>query len=115
MSLLHIDALAVEMIIGIHPHEREAPQMVYIDLDILIDSAQVAKHNDITQALNYEHVVTDVKQLAATPFDLIETFAEMIYQLLLKKYALEALRVTVKKPQAIAQANYVSITVGAIT
>jgi dihydroneopterin aldolase len=109
---IFLQALEVQAIIGIQDWERELKQTVRIDLELPVDARRAAERDEIDATVNYKAVA---KQLIAyvegTRFQLVETLAERIAELLLRDYAFAWVRVSVSKPGAIRGAQNVGVRI----
>ncbi len=104
--------LTIDAIIGIHPSERENPQPVKISFAMATDTRTAAGEDAIEQALDYATAAERVAALAReSKFQLVETLAEHIAALLLREFAIHRVRVEVEKPQALATADSVGVSI----
>ena|SRR3989338_5621479 len=110
MDQLNISGLKVSATIGVHPWEQAIKQSLLIDLSI---PCQVADAQDeLSQVLDYAAICQAVAQfIESQPFQLIETVANRIAELVKKQFGCSAITVTVAKPHAIPAARQVAITV----
>jgi 7,8-dihydroneopterin aldolase/epimerase/oxygenase len=107
-----VRALTVDAILGILPHERENPQPVRISFAMATDTRAAAASEDIDTALDYAKAAERVAALTREGrFQLVETLAEHIAQLLLHEFPIQRVRVEVEKPQAIAAADSVGVSI----
>lgn len=86
---------------GILPAEKATPQPFIVDLELWLDLHPAALNDDINMTVNYDqlfHVVGRIVEEKS--FNLIETLAETIAGQILKNYPVEAVEITVYKPQA---------------
>lgn len=99
--------LRIDCIVGIHPHEREHPQPVFLDLEINYDFAPAAESDAIQDAVDYDHVVRMVTDLIQSRrFQLIEAMAEAVAAMLLEKVpAIDCVRLEIRKPAAVPAAD----------
>jgi dihydroneopterin aldolase len=99
--------LRIDCIVGIHPHEREIPQAVFLDLEIDYDFAPAAASDAIPDAVDYDDVVRLVTELIQTRrFHLIEAMAEAVAAMLLEKVpVIECVRIEIRKPAAVPAAD----------
>ncbi len=112
MDKIIIQDLQVETIIGAYAYERQQPQSLFITAELSVDITQAAHSDDINVAVDYAAVADTLKQFAAiSEYQLVETFAEKIAQLILQKFAIQHLRLTVSKPSAIPAAKNTSIII----
>lgn len=106
-----VNRLAVEASIGIHPHERENKQTIWLTIDagVLEESASAEAIGDV---VCYEDMCKTVTALASDGhIDLVETLAERIADRLMEDPRLVQIRVQIEKPQAIDQAASVGIAI----
>ena len=112
MDLVYIHKLKIETIIGIYDWERQQKQTVTIDLEMATDIRPAAASEDIEKALNYKLVA---KRLIAfiepAEFQLIETMAEQIAQLVLNEFEVPWLRLSLGKPGAVTGADDVGVII----
>jgi len=99
--------LRIDCIVGIHPHERENPQPVLLDLEVDYDFAQAASSDDITHAVDYDRVVRMVTELIQSRrFHLIEAMAEAVAAMLLEAVpVIDCVRLEIRKPAAVPAAD----------
>lgn len=109
---MFVRSLTVSAILGIHPEEREQPQPVRISFAMATDASTPARSDDIAQAVDYAAAASRVAALTvAGRFNLVETLAEHIAQLLLTEFPVQRVRVEVEKPEALADADSVGVTI----
>lgn len=97
--------------IGIHPWEKTTPQSLHLDLSYNVDTAQIAQSDDITQSIDYEAILNAIlKYVKENQFQLIETLAEKLTQMLLTTFKMDWLSLTLHKPKALLNAKDVAIT-----
>ena len=112
MATVFIERLCVETIIGIRDWEREVPQQLLFDLHAERDISAAAASDAIEDALDYaamaEAIVTFVQ---ASQRLLLEALLEDLAQHLMENFsAVNSLQITVRKPQALANADCAGIT-----
>ena len=106
-----VNRLAVEASIGIHPHERENKQTIWLTIDagVLEESASAEAIGDV---VCYEDMCRIATALASDGhIDLVETLAERIADRLMEDLRLVQIRVQIEKPEAIDQAASVGIAI----
>jgi len=107
-----VHELKVETIIGIWGWERKIRQTVSIDLEMGTDIRHAAETDNIDDTLNYKAVSKRVQQFVAdSEFQLVETMAEKIAELVLKEFKIPWIQVCVSKPGAIRGAKNVGILI----
>ncbi|HOG24088.1 MAG: Dihydroneopterin aldolase [Candidatus Omnitrophica bacterium ADurb.Bin292] len=110
-SKIFIRNLEVRCRIGTLPRERTRKQKVVIDLEFPAPVRRAAKTDDLRKALNYQAIADCVTEfVSASRFFLIETLADRLASLLLKKFSLRELSLTVSKPGALKNARTVGVT-----
>ncbi|MCX7017324.1 MAG: dihydroneopterin aldolase [Candidatus Sumerlaeota bacterium] len=105
--------LRIICVIGVNPKERESPQALLVDVDLDLDFAEAAETDDVGATANYSEVAARLEELAVDgQFHLLETLAEEAAGMLFEYYAaLEALRLTVRKPSAVPAAACAAVTI----
>lgn len=107
-----IRELKIDAIIGIYPHERNTRQPLLIDLDMASDIRRAAATEDINDALDYEAISNRLYEfVSSSEFQLIETLAQQIADLVLREFNVTWLRLTLHKPEAVARASDVGVVI----
>src|SRR5262245_19171576 len=85
--------------IGIHDFEKEAPQTVVVNVDLLLAPPGKAHNDRIANVLNYDTVHGGIVKLAGSQhFNLQETLVEAILDLCLAQPGVVEARVSTEKP-----------------
>ena len=114
MAIIFIENLQLETIIGVYPHEKTTPQPISLDLEMVWDTTQAAQTDKLADTLDYEAVANHLNTLLSNQtFELIETLAQAIVDSLKEKFALPSLNLTIRKPNALKQADSVGIVLRA--
>ena len=104
--------LKVETIIGVWDWERKIRQTVSIDLEMGANIRRAAKTDSIDDTLNYKAVSKRVQRFVAdSEFQLVETMAEKIAEVVLSEFELPWIQVRVSKPGAIRGAKDVGVQI----
>lgn len=104
--------LRVETVVGIWEWERRIRQWVSIDLEMGGDIRAAAAADRIEATLNYKAVAKRVQQFVAeSSFQLVETLAQRIAELILSEFDVPWVRVRVSKPGAIRGAQDVGVVI----
>jgi dihydroneopterin aldolase len=112
MDIIFLHDLKVETVIGIWGWERKIRQTVAIDLDMSADIRKAAASDSVEDTLNYKLVAKRVQQFVAdSSFQLVETLAEKIAEIVLGEFDVAWVRVRVNKPGAIRGARDVGILI----
>ncbi|HYN29272.1 MAG TPA: 2-amino-4-hydroxy-6-hydroxymethyldihydropteridine diphosphokinase [Dermatophilaceae bacterium] len=86
---------------GVLDHERRDGQEFAVDVELVVDLARAGRSDDLAHTVNYAEVAADVlARIEGEPVDLVETLAELVAQDALARPLIEAVTVTVHKPQA---------------
>jgi dihydroneopterin aldolase len=102
--------LRVETIVGIWDWERKIRQTVSIDLEMGADIRRAAETDSIDDTLNYKDVAKRVRQFVAdSEFQLVETMAEKVAEVVLAEFELPWIDVRINKPGAIRGARDVGV------
>jgi dihydroneopterin aldolase len=109
---IFLHELKVETIVGIWDWERKIRQTVSIDLEMGADIRRAAETDSIDDTLNYKAVSKRVQQFVAdSEFQLVETMAEKIADLVLQEFEIPWIQVRVSKPGAIRGAKDVGVLI----
>jgi FolB domain-containing protein len=96
--------------IGVPEKEREAEQRLLVTVEMHLDVSAAAQQDDVTKSVNYADVSNEIRALAKTERKTVERLAEGIAQMILKKWELKSIVVTVKK-FAIPGSRFVEISI----
>jgi dihydroneopterin aldolase len=108
---LLIADLEVSCRLGVFDWEQANPQPIWIDLEVGIDAAKAAKHDDVKDALDYARLVSLVRTLAEQhPFRLMETLAEIVAEGIRREFHEPYVRVRVKK-RALPGVGYAAVEI----
>ena len=98
--------------IGIHAHEKLAPQRVRINLDMAVLESVTPADDNIVNVVSYEHVIDGIKALIARGHvNLVETLAEQVAALCLTDQRVEQVIVRIEKLDVYAEAASVGIEI----
>lgn len=96
---LFLRGLEIQARIGIHDFERAAPQRLAITIEIEIEPSRLPASDDIAATLDYDWVRAEVIRLAASRhFDLQETLAQGVMQVLAQRAEILRAVVETAKP-----------------
>src|SRR5512140_594706 len=112
MDIIFLTGLTTECIIGIWDWERKVRQKVVIDLEMGADIRKAAASDHIDDTLDYKRVSKRVLQFVVdSQFQLVETLAEHIAQLVVIEFAVPWVRVKLNKQGAIRGSRDVGILI----
>ena len=85
---------------GCSEYERQHEQLFVVDAELYLNLSRAGKSDDLGDTIDYVQVITDIKKIVeGAPRNLIETVAQDICEILLRKYfLLEGLKITIHKP-----------------
>lgn len=74
-----IHDLVLDIEIGVHHHERGAPQSVRFSVDVDLTPASHALDDDISRTFDYDTIISGIKAIVARGhINLVETLAEEV-------------------------------------
>lgn len=112
MDIVFIRNLKIETVIGVYDWERQTKQIINIDLEMGTDVWQAAQTDTIDQALDYKSVAERLVQFVGdSRFQLVETLAEQIGEVVRREFGVPWLRLTVRKPGALSYAREVGVII----
>lgn len=112
MDIVYLRDLKIETVIGIFDWERQIKQTVILDIDMATDVAAAAATDSIEDALDYKAVTKRVITFVETSeFQLVETLAEQIADLLRNEFKIPWLKLTVNKKGALRGARDVGVII----
>lgn len=112
MDIIFLKGLTIETVIGIYDWEREIRQTVIIDLEMATDIRKAAETDDIGHTLDYKAVSKRIIGFVEeSSFQLVETLAEKITQILIQEFGVPWVRLTLNKRGAISGASDVGILI----
>lgn len=110
MDTLNITALSVATKIGVHLWEQRINQRLLIDLSISTDFSSC--QDTLTNTIDYDALCQAVTlYVESKSFQLIETVANEVAELIQKDFKVTKLTVAVSKPHAIKNAGNVQVVV----
>jgi len=110
MDIIYLHDLKVDCVVGIWDWERRTTQAVVFDLDIAIDIRQSAASDSIDDTVNYKAVAKRIIGfVSASQFQLVETLAEKVAEILMAEFPIPWLRLRLNKAGAIRGAADVGV------
>ena len=112
MDIIFIRDLRIDTVIGIYDWERSIRQTIRLDLEMATDIARAAASDHIEDTLNYKAVAKRVIAFVEqSEFQLVETLAERIAELVQGEFPVPWLRLTVNKGGAVRGAQGVGVII----
>jgi len=85
--------------IGFHEFEVGSPQRLTINIEIWLDEQAFAADDEVASAWNYDFLRLQIAEITKDRrFNLQETFAREVYELIAARRGVTALRVSTRKP-----------------
>lgn len=107
---LTIESLSVSTQIGVYAWEQKIKQQLLLDISIPLDIQKCT--DDLAHTIDYDALCQKVTHFAQSrSFQLIETVANNVAQLIQEEFKVTQLTVSVTKPHAIKNAGVIKITV----
>jgi len=112
LDRVFIEGLEVDTVIGAYDWERGIRQCLRLDLSFAWDNRPAAAGDDLSKALDYASVSTRIQVFAEqAQFQLVETFAERLAEVLMGEFNIPWLRLKLTKPGAVAAAAGVGVEI----
>ena len=112
MDTIFLHDLKIDTVIGIWDWERKIRQTVVIDLEMSADIARAAATDSVEDTLNYKSVAKRIQTFVGeSSFQLVETLAEKIAQIVREEFGVQWVKVRVNKPGAIRGSRDVGILI----
>jgi dihydroneopterin aldolase/2-amino-4-hydroxy-6-hydroxymethyldihydropteridine diphosphokinase len=98
LDRIEVRNLVVMTVVGVLPHEREAPQPIRIDLDLHVDLRDAGRSDELADTANYGDVAERVAAAAREAKDvLLERLADRVAEVVFGIERVEAVEVVVTK------------------
>ena len=112
MDIIYLNDLKIETVIGIYDWEREIKQTVVLDLDMASDIRKAASSESIEDTINYKAVSKRlIEFVEASEFQLVETLAEEVANIILNEFGVPWTRVKINKKGAVRYAGDVGVII----
>jgi dihydroneopterin aldolase len=112
MDKIFIKNLRVIGILGVHPYEQRKPQRIRVNVEVTTDIAEAAKNDDVKQTIDYSMLSKHImKYMDINRFFTIEALIEALAQEILKFDRVEAVKLSIEKPNAVPEAESVGVEI----
>ena len=112
MDHVFIEGLEIEALIGIYDWERRIRQPLVFDIEMAFDNRVPAATDAIADTLNYKAISNRiVEYVSQSSFELVETLAERVAQIVLAEFGVQRVRLKLSKPGAVRGARAVGVTI----
>lgn len=105
--------LELKTLIGVHEHEKIAPQRVIINVDLMVSEENPVDDTVFSTVVDYERVVRRIQTLltAGGHVNLLETLAERIAASCMEDGRVMGARIRIEKPDVMAEVASVGIEI----
>lgn len=111
-DLVFIEGLKAQAVIGVYEWEKEIQQELLFDLEMEHDNRVPATTDDLSKTLDYEAISNFILAFCGEKqFELIETLAERLVEVLIVQFKLNTVTLTLRKPGAISAATSVGVKI----
>ncbi len=112
MDIIYLHDLRIDTVIGVFDWERRVKQRLILDLDMASDIRRAAASDDLADTLNYKAVAKRViDYVEHSEFQLVETLAERVAELILTEFGVPWLRLRLNKQGAVRGARDVGVVI----
>jgi len=112
MDIIYIKDLRIDTIIGIYDWERRVRQTVILDIEMGTDIKKSAQSDAIKDTLNYKAVAKRlISFVEKSNYQLVETLAENIAEILLSEFNVPWLRLQLNKQGAVRDVRDVGVII----
>jgi dihydroneopterin aldolase len=109
---IYIEDLRVKATIGIFDWEKKIKQEVSISYEIPHDNRKAAAEDIIEATTDYKTITKAIIAFVeGNKFELVETFAEKIAEMVIKDFKVEEIRLRVSKPGALRFSKDVGVII----
>ena len=111
-DIIFISELQIETVIGIFDWERQIKQTIVLDIELATDIRQAAQSDHIDDTIDYKTLTKRViSYVEASEFQLVETLAERVCELLRDEFNVPWVRLKLNKPGALRGARDVGVLI----
>lgn len=115
LRLVFVRGLELQARLGVHPHEKAAPQRIIIGVELAVEDAHApggVGQDDLRRVVDYGRVVHAARAVVAEGHILlVETLAERIAMAALADPRVRRVRVGVEKPDAFPDVASVGVVI----
>ena len=112
MDIIYLKDLKIDAVIGIYDWERRVRQTISFDLEMATDIRRAAASDDIADTLDYKAVAKRLQEFVYdSSYQLVETLAERVADIILTEFAVPWVRVTLNKQGAVRFARDVGVII----
>lgn len=109
--IIRLKDLKMRAYVGIYPREKKQRQPVIANIKFEIDASVAVRSDAFADTVDYEQLSIDIKEwVEKGRFDLLETVADGILQIVMRDPRVQRGLVEVDKPKALTTCKSVSAT-----
>lgn len=112
VDIIYLRDLRIETVIGVYEWERRIKQAIILDIEMGTDIRKAAQTDSLDDTLNYKAVAKRLIEFVGnSQFQLVETLAERIAEIILTEFQVPWLRLQVNKQGAVRGARDVGVII----
>ena len=112
VDIIFLRDLRIDTVIGIYEWERRTRQTVILDIEMGADVAKAAAGDSIENTLNYKEVAKRIISFVEeSRFELVESLAEKIAEIILMEFKVPWCRLTLNKQGAVRGVRDVGVII----
>jgi 7,8-dihydroneopterin aldolase/epimerase/oxygenase len=112
MDIVFIRELRLQAWVGLHRHEKVAPQTIQLDVEIGLPGDAVFVSGKVGDTIDYGVVVERIRAMTATEhFGLVENLADRIARMIIAEFNAPRARVSITKLGVVKNAKYVGVSI----
>ncbi len=112
MDIIYLNDLRIDTVIGVWEWERRVRQTISLDIEMAFDIRPAAASDALEDTLDYKAVAKRIIAFVEeSRFQLVETLAERIAQIILDEFPVPWVRLRLNKPGAIRGARDVGVLI----
>jgi dihydroneopterin aldolase len=110
-GIISIAELKIQCTVGVHAHEKEAPQQISVDLKVGLNLAASLQTDNLADTVSYSVLAQICNATAQSKhYHLIEALGAAMLDNIWQRFpCITWVRIAIKKPQAIASAAYAAV------
>ncbi len=112
MDIIYLNDLRIDAIIGIYDWERRTKQRIILDIEMGTDISKAAASENVDDTIDYKAVAKRIITFVNdSEFELVETLAEKIAEILLSEFNVPWCRLRLNKQGAVRGVRDVGILI----
>lgn len=112
MDTIYLHDIELFVVVGCNPEEKIKRQKVVVSVTLEVNTVRAAESDDLNDTINYSEIYKNIKALEeGTNYNLIESFANRVATLCLSDKKVQAVTVTLQKPEAIKAVPHTGVCI----